>query len=172
MTDDRNDGATVRRWIRNIAPWALVAILVWSFGSHLQQSALTSGDPAPPLALTMVDGESFELASAGGITILNFWESWCPPCRAEAPVLQRAHESLQGRGRVIGLAMDRRSIPAAPRLGMHYAQAIVEPEVSARFGVTMLPTTVVVRADGTIARTFVGGVTDDDLDEAIDEATP
>lgn len=162
--------ATLWSWTKSIAPWVGVALAVYFYAGHLQGGAMGSGEQAPALSVTTEAGEEFVLANAEGVTVLNFWESWCPPCRAEAPVLQRAHESLEGRGRVIGLPMERRSIPAARRLGMHYDQALVSHEVARRFQVTSLPTTFVVRADGTIARSFVGAVTDGQLADAIADA--
>ncbi len=160
------NGAILRRWLRNIGPWVLVAIGMWWLGSSLDS---TVSGPAPGLQVE-IDGTPFDLAAANRIVVLNFWAAWCPPCRAEAPVLAQAHEKLGTRGMVLGLAVDTISISRAGRLGMDYPHALVSQDVLERFGVQMLPTTVVVDHEGNIVESFVGEVTTAALDEALDEA--
>ena len=146
--------------------------MVWFFGAFGQTGGVDLDGPAPAFVVERTDGESFELRQhRGEIVVLNFWASYCPPCRAEAPVLSRAHRLLGSRGLVLGLAVDRRSIPTAARLGMDYPQAVAPPELLTAYKVTMLPTTVVVAPDGQVVASFVGEITDSQITSAIEEAT-
>ncbi len=59
------------------------------------------------------------------MVVLDFWAAWCPACREEAPTLSKLHEEFQHDNvRMLGLAVDSRSIPHAERLGFHFPQAL------------------------------------------------
>jgi thiol-disulfide isomerase/thioredoxin len=156
--------------LRAIAPWVLV-ILGGLFLFRSQSAPpMPEGEALPSLSLTLASGEPFDLeAERGRPLLLTFWASWCPACRAEAPAIQAAHERLEGvGGTAIGLAVDRRSIPAAERLGMRFPQGVVAQEDLARFGVELLPTTILVDREGRVAASFVGEVTPDTLNDALE----
>ncbi len=161
----------LRRWAQRAGPWIFLAAAVWWFGSSLQGDAVSSG-PAPPLTLTLSDGTPFDLAEQHGrVIVLNFWAAWCPPCRAEAPALSRVHRAVQRRGaQVLGLAVDAISLSRARRLGMDYPQALATQDDLERFGVQMLPTTVVVGPDGQVVRSFVGEIDEETLREVVEGA--
>ncbi len=160
-------------WLRALLPWALVgAGVVWLLGTFGPRRAMPEGEPAPVFVMPLRAGGELDLGAARGeVLVLNFWASWCPPCRAEAPVLERAHARLQreGRARVIGLAMDARSIPFATRLGMTYPQGVVTRDVQEAYRVEMLPTTVVVDREGRVAWSHVGELREDELNAHLDE---
>jgi thiol-disulfide isomerase/thioredoxin len=134
---------------------------------------MPEGEPAPMVKVALRGGGELDLAaSRGDVVVLNFWASWCPPCRAEAPVLARAHERLEREGgaRLVGLAMDARSLPFASRLGMTYPQGLVTREIAEAYRVEMLPTTVVVGRDGRIVWSYVGELRESELNDVLDAA--
>jgi thiol-disulfide isomerase/thioredoxin len=162
-----------RAWIRALLPWALVgAGVVFLLGTFGSRRAMPEGEPAPTFQVALRGGGELDLAaSRGDVVVLNFWASWCPPCRAEAPVLARAHDRLQREGgaRLVGLAMDARSIPFANRLGMTYPQALATQEIAQSYRVEMLPTTVVIDRAGRVAWSYVGELREDELNDVLDE---
>ncbi len=172
-TTTSTSSSGLRAWIRALLPWALVgAGVVFLLGTFGSRRAMPEGEPAPLFQVALRGGGELDLAaSRGDVVVLNFWASWCPPCRAEAPVLARAHDRLQReRGaRLVGLAMDARSLPFANRLGMTYPQALATQEIAQSYRVEMLPTTVVIDRAGRVAWSYVGELREDELNDVLDE---
>ena len=129
--------------------------------------------PAPDFVLTTFEGERIQLSDyRGRIVVLNFWATWCPPCRIEAPVLQRAAERLDAAGvTVLGIDVwdDRAAaIEFLAETGVTYPNAEdVTRLIPVEFGVTGLPETFVIDRRGILARRWLGPLTDADLDELL-----
>ena len=105
--------------------------------------------------------------------VVNVWASWCPPCRAEAPVLSRAVAAYGEDVVFVGVNVDRDQQAArtfARRYSLPFLSVAEAPGLRAALGVAGLPTTVVIRPDGTIAARIVGGVDARSLAAAIDRA--
>lgn len=137
------------------------------------------GRPAPDLTLTLLDGTPLRLADLrGSVVVLNFWASWCAPCRDEMPVLQRLTDRQPAPGgpvAVVGVGV-RTDHDAAARalvrdLGLTYpigrdtdvSGPGVGPFQRAFAVADFLPATVVLRPDGVIDRLHLGPVTDEQL---------
>jgi cytochrome oxidase Cu insertion factor (SCO1/SenC/PrrC family) len=131
-----------------------------------RQPSPSAGGGAAPFTLNGTDGRQVTLASlAGKPLVINFWASYCPPCRAEMPLLQR----LVGQRSDIQLVLiDEGDSNQAARsflgsVGLNQA-ALLDSDLSVgrAYGAIALPTTVFVRADGTIAARHIG-----QLDEGV-----
>lgn len=121
------------------------------------------GQPAPPFAAPGISGESITLASfRGKPLLLNFWATWCVPCRQELPALQRFATEQGGRWAVLGLdelekAADVGSF--AHGLGVTYPLAIdADGSIGQRFRVQGLPTSFLIDAQGIIRQTHLGAL--------------
>jgi thiol-disulfide isomerase/thioredoxin len=73
-------------------------LLAWAAAAPAQALRPWSGGPTPPLELQDLDGVAHRLADYRGKTVLvNFWATWCAPCREEMPSIERLRRSLEGR---------------------------------------------------------------------------
>jgi len=168
----------LQRIARLVGPWLLAGTLLYLIAGQIagQGGGPPTGQPAPGLIVALDSGESFELAAHHGeVVVLNFWATWCPACRAEAPQLARAGHELSARGvSLVGLSVDRMPLPAvtrtARRLGMDYPIAMADQSLARSFSVQALPTTIVIGKDGRVAQTFVGGIGASELSRAVDDA--
>jgi len=120
--------------------------------------------PVPDLTLTTLDSTAIDLrAQTGRVLLLNFWATWCAPCREEIPDLKALQKEFRDEGlRVIGVALDRKGrtvvAPFAEKLDITYPVAIDrDGAAEAAFGpLAGLPTTVLVAPDGQITHRVLG----------------
>ena len=118
----------------------------------------TEVEDAPPFDLTLFNQETLSLADLDGkVVVLNFWASWCPPCRFEMPDFEAAWKEYRDQGVVfVGVAVsdseeDARSF--AEQTGVTYPIGLDgEGVTSVAYEVTSLPTTVFIDREGRIVR--------------------
>lgn len=162
-----------------IAAVALAALIAGYYMSlWWRHGQLVDNDMAlVDFSLPDIEGKERWLSEWQGKTIvLNFWATWCTPCKEEMPILMAAHKRYQDRGlRVIGVAIDTREAVAAyaRELGIDYPLLIGDEAglgIMSRYGNPRgaLPYTVVIGSDGTVAAKKLGAFRGDELDKTIE----
>ncbi len=133
-----------------------------------------SGGAAPAFVLQALDGTAIDSESLRGkVVLVNFWATWCPPCRVEMPGFQRVYEDKRDEGFVVlGLSTDRGSTRVvqefvdARQLTFPIAMAPA-PLVSAFGGVRALPTSFLIDRNGMIRQQVTGIFTEPTLRLAV-----
>jgi peroxiredoxin len=120
---------------------------------------------APDFELATLQGEKISLGQfAGRPVLVNIWASWCPPCKAEMPDMQRIHAEYEALGLVI-LAVNATN-QDSPRAAADFAtqQGLTFPilmdtdgSVTRKYAVQALPSSFFIGRDGTIRRVMIGG---------------
>jgi cytochrome c biogenesis protein CcmG/thiol:disulfide interchange protein DsbE len=132
--------------------------------------------PAPPLPTTVMQAPKSTLASLRGKpALINFWASWCEPCRKEAPELERFDRSLHGAGRLVGVDYTDQADAGREFIDEYgWSFPILEdPDgiYGARYRFSGLPTTVVLDSQGRIVETLRGPQSAADLHQALHAAS-
>ena len=137
-----------------------------------------AGDAAPAFALKDADGREVTLASlAGRVVLLDFWATWCGPCKAAMPAIQKIHDDYRDRPvSVLGVNVAERKPDAGKSYfadkGYTYGCLLAGEELSNAYGISGIPTLVVIGKDGRVELIEVGLGPDGDreLRAAIDAA--
>jgi thiol-disulfide isomerase/thioredoxin len=147
----------------------LVALLITATGARAQGVR-----KAPSLRLKSVGGRSLCLGDyKGKVVLLNFWATWCPPCRAEMPDLVKMQRDYAEQGlRVVGVTYPPETIREVRRfarsLGVNYPVALGTKATKSLFAQTeTLPITVVIDRDGNIRDTIEGILLPEEFEQKI-----
>ena len=131
--------------------------------------------PAPDFALPLFDGGQLALSqNRGKPAVINFWASWCPPCRDEAPLLEQAWRAYQGDGVLfVGVDIQDSEAEAVSYLREFDITYPNGPDRDGRitvdYGVIGLPVTFFVNREGMVERRWVGAIPKDRLESWLAE---
>ena len=158
-----------------LAIGGLIAVLATGFGSDpkIISNALP-GKAAPAFSLQTLEGDSVTLSDLSGApAVLNFWSTWCQPCKIEHPYLLAAATAYKGRGvAFLGVLYDDE--PAAARrflAAKGYAFPTlydVTQRITVDYGVTGVPETFVLDAQGQVHQKIVGPVYEGQLESILE----
>jgi peroxiredoxin len=144
------------RSARTLVPSLLLALLATA------AAAADSAPPAPDFALPARDGGQVRLSELKGqVVMINFWATWCGPCRQEMPLLEQIHEKYEPLGfTMLGVNVEPDSDAAQAWLkGVPVSFPILfdrKSEVSASFGVEAMPSSVLIDREGHVRHVHRG----------------
>jgi cytochrome c biogenesis protein CcmG, thiol:disulfide interchange protein DsbE len=161
----------------SIAWILLLGFLVYRISPQVRAAiGAGAGDSmAPAYAARTLDGESVSLEELRGkVVLVNFWATWCPPCRLEMPGFQRLYEDRAHQGFVVlGISTDRAGERVVREFlrerGLTFPVAMASGQVVQDFGgVRALPTSFLIGRDGTIRQEVKGFFAEPALRMAVD----
>jgi cytochrome c biogenesis protein CcmG/thiol:disulfide interchange protein DsbE len=168
------------KFLTNNRRWSLLMMAVailgtgWIFQSRVPVTGITSGAtlpspregfPAPDFTLDLLEGGQITLSDLHSkVVLVNFWASWCPPCRAEMPAIEKVYRSYRDLGlEVLGVnTTDQDSQSAAQAFiqenGLTFPVLLdYTGAVSAAYNLRGLPSSFFIDRDGVIHSVVVGG---------------
>lgn len=144
------------RLTRTARPFTRAFALLGLALSSVAPAAVQEDAPAPDFTLPTLQGRPLRLGEQRGhVVLVNFWASWCGPCRLELPQLNRLHERYAGAGLVLlGINVDEdpaRAAQAAQRLGIRFPVLLDRDKaVVRRYDLGSMPATVLLDRDGRV----------------------
>ncbi|MEK8127444.1 thiol-disulfide oxidoreductase ResA [Paenibacillus filicis] len=163
-----------RQWVQ-ISIFALVLLIGgWTLLNNLfhADKKPTTGSTAPDFKLASLDGQTRELSDLKGkVVVVNFWGTFCEPCRNEMPALEKQKAKWAGKNvEILGLNLDEPRVAVESFIRQYNVTFPIlfdkNEETRKRYGVSQYPTTFFVKPDGKIGEIRIG-----EMDEAYIERT-
>jgi cytochrome c biogenesis protein CcmG/thiol:disulfide interchange protein DsbE len=167
-----------KRWLQAFLALSLISLLALAWTQRDRFVPVGVGARVPAYSARTLDGQLVSLESLRGkVVVLNVWATWCRPCRAEMPALERLHKQLQSSGlEVVAVSVDAPlgQLSASGNVGGDVRGFVTELDLSfmilhdrernveEQFLVPGLPTTFIIDRDGRIAQKIVGARAWDD----------
>ena len=134
----------------------------------------SAGQTAPDFVLpAYVGGSSVSLSQyKGKVVLVNFWATWCPPCRQEVPDFVKVQSELRPAGfEIVGISLDDGPDPVAgfvKEQGINYAVAMGDEHVTQQYGgVRAIPTSFLLDREGKVVKMYQGAIEAETLRSAV-----
>jgi len=157
-----------KRWVQLVIFAAVVVIGALTLINNLyaNDKKPVEGSKAPEFTLVGLDGKQYALSDyKGKVVMINFWGTFCPPCKAEMPAMQREYDKLdKSKVEFLALNLGESKITVqnyVDQLKLNFPIVLDDKEeVRKRYGVMSYPTTFFIDPDGKIATVKVGEMND------------
>lgn len=165
------------RSLGTLALLGAVLVVALALGVQLSRRNTTrpTSGPAPDFALTLFDGTEFRLSdNRGQVVLINFWASWCPPCRDEAPDLNALYQDFRDFGfTVLGVNMlessRRKALDFMAEFGVSYPNGEdIGERVTNLYRVEAPPESFLIDREGNVRRFYIGNIRYDDVSGSIE----
>jgi thiol-disulfide isomerase/thioredoxin len=170
--------------IRSAPTFVLISLLFVLGISGCRTAPKGPPPDAPNITFKGLDGDNVSLASLKGkVVVINFWATWCDPCREEIPWMIGFQQKYADKGfTMLGVAMDDEGKSVVEpfvhttkfdvdgrQMTMNYPIVLGNDDITAKFGGLFgLPTSIVISRDGKIRKKYIGLVGRDELEKEID----
>ncbi|CAH2031131.1 TlpA family protein disulfide reductase [Trichlorobacter ammonificans] len=133
--------------------------------SSVSSAGVREKSPAPEVNVISMDNQQLTLASLKGkVVLLNFWATWCPPCREEIPSMMKLNSFMAGKPfQMVCISVDeggKKAVEEFFRNSGFMLPTYFDPsgQVARNFGVTGVPETFVIDRQGVVAKRVIGGL--------------
>ncbi|CAJ1002901.1 MULTISPECIES: thiol-disulfide oxidoreductase ResA [Bacillales] len=169
-----------RTYIRVAILGVLLAALVFAVYSSFVKdpNAVKVGRDAPNFSLEQLNGPSIALSDLRGKgVVLNFWGTWCGPCKQEMPALQKQYEAYKDKGLVIvGVNIGETPVAVEPFLKQFGVTFPIlmdrESQITKLYRIDKIPSTFFIDPDGEVKEIFLGPLNEDMIAEKVAKILP
>ncbi|MBU7592800.1 thiol-disulfide oxidoreductase ResA [Metabacillus halosaccharovorans] len=168
--------------IRTIILTVLVSALIYSLYANLilkdQNQKVQAKQEAPNFVLPTLDGGTIKLSDLRGKAVLiNFWGSWCEPCKREMPAIQDAYDQYKNQNfEVVTVNIREAQLTASSFINSNNLSLPVAMDKNGQvydaYDVYSLPASFFLNPDGTVSKIYVGEMTRENLDKWVNEVLP
>ncbi|MET1031806.1 thiol-disulfide oxidoreductase ResA [Domibacillus tundrae] len=166
-----------RLYMRTAILAVLAGLVVYALYTNVTKESrgnLAAGEKAPDFVLTDLNGETHQLSDYEGKGVfLNFWGTWCEPCKEEMPHMEKLAKEYEGQVEILAVNVGESNFQVnnfAKQYGLTFPIAIDSgKEVMDTYGVDPLPTTFMIKPDGTIDQIVIGGLIQEEQVRALFE---
>jgi peroxiredoxin len=129
--------------------------------SETSVAGFSKGSEVPDFTAKTIDGRELTLSKLRGkVVLLNFWATWCPPCRSEMPLFQKVYQKYKDRGfEIIGISTDASQGQVQKFIkeyGLTFPIIMDDQNLTAKFNVSGLPTSFLIDRDGRVIKVRLG----------------
>ena len=156
---------------KNLLAAGVIILVLFTGCTSKEKGSATSA--APDFTLEDLSGKKVRLSSLkGSVVLVEFWATWCPPCRSSVPGLERLHKEYGGKGlTILAISMDEGGWDNVRNfVAEHKATYTVlkgTEDVSTRYQVRMIPAMYLVDKQGIVKKQYLGGGSEEEIEKEI-----